>query len=96
MFVERTEAFYRRQDCLESRAVNVPNGKKQSADDRSDDESDRSEEEQSAERSDQNEKVRHCRIPADKDWPQEIVDGGDHSAAPHQQQRCRQILAVNI
>ena len=45
-----TEACYRRQDFLEGRAVNIPNGKKESADDRSNDESDQTEEEQSAKR----------------------------------------------
>jgi len=39
------EARYRRQDFPESSAVNVPDSKKESADDRADDESDRTEKE---------------------------------------------------
>ena len=49
----------------------------------------RTEEEQSAKGANQNEKVRHFRVSADKHWPQEIIDGADHSGAPRRQQGCR-------
>src|SRR5438067_1287290 len=89
ILVRRAEACYGRQDFPEGGAVNVPNSKKEPADDRSDDESDGTKEEQSAKGTDQDEKVRHFRVSADKHWPQEIIDSAHHSGAPRRQQRCR-------